>query len=270
MSQPNSKPVSRLALGIEYDGTQYSGLQAQQGVDTIQARLEAALCRVADAPIEIEYSGRTDKGVHASGQVIHFDPPRLRDHRAWLLGTNSYLPPDIRVRWVHDVSEDFHARYSAQSRRYQYCIYNDGVRSSLVRDRTTWHYYPLDADIMHQAAQHLLGEHDFNAYRATSCQAKHAVRTISDISVTRRGKIIVLDVSANGFLHHMVRNIAGVLMTIGEGRAPLDWSKTVLDSRDRSQGGITAPAEGLYLLHITYPEHFQLPNQADDIMLFGC
>lgn len=260
MSESDSSS-SRIALGIEYDGTKFYGWQAQEKVPSIQTHLEAALAKVADHPIEVMCAGRTDKGVHALEQVVHFDTQVQRDRKAWLMGTNTHLPAAIRVLWVADVDNEFHARFSATHRQYRYLIYNNPVRSALLRAHATWHYRPLDAQKMHEAAQCLVGEHDFNAYRAAECQAKHAIREITDIRVEAQGSVIILEVSANGFLHHMVRNIVGVLLEIGEGEREIGWAQEVLDSKDRKQAGITASPQGLYLAKITYPDHYNLPQK---------
>lgn len=242
----------RIALGVEYDGTHYHGWQRQAEVNSVQQEVESALSAVADEPITVSCSGRTDTGVHGLNQVIHFDTIATREERAWVMGTNCNLPQDIRVRWAKPVAEDFHARFSAKSRRYQYVIYNNPVKSSILRSLATWHCIPLDAKKMHEGAQYLLGEHDFDAYRAVGCQAKHPVRTISAISVRRHNDLVILDVTANGFLHHMVRNIIGVLLKIGQGERLPQWAKEVLHSKDRRLAGITAEPQGLYLSDIEY------------------
>jgi len=250
----------RLALGIEYDGTSYNGWQRQKTGSGVQQRVEKALSVVANHPVDVICAGRTDTGVHASGQVVHFDTDSQRSERGWLLGANTNLPEDVNVTWVAPVSDDFHARFSATSRSYQYKILNRLQRSALHRNRAWWVYEPLDAALMHDAAQQLVGEHDFSAFRAAACQASTAVRTISQISVSRSGDWLTLDVTANAFLQHMVRNITGTLATVGLGEQEVDWVAEVLESRDRKVGGIAAPPHGLTLVGVGYPESFGLPT----------
>ena len=249
----------RVALGIEYDGTSYNGWQRQKNGIGVQQRLEEALASVADEPIEVVCAGRTDTGVHASGQVIHFDTSADRSDRGWLLGVNTNLPPDISVSWVRHVHDDFHARFSATGRSYRYLILNRLQRSALHRERAWWVHQPLDEEKMHEAAQQLLGEHDFSAFRAAGCQAKTAMRELTSISVERDGDWIVVNVSANAFLMHMVRNITGTLATIGQGEQPPAWILEVLESRDRTLGGVTAPPHGLTLVAVDYPQEFGIP-----------
>jgi tRNA pseudouridine38-40 synthase len=249
----------RIALGIEYDGTSYNGWQRQKNGIGVQQRLEEALASVANEPVDVVCAGRTDTGVHASGQVVHFDTSADRGERGWLLGANTNLPPDISVSWVRQVSEDFHARFSATSRRYRYVILNRLQRSALHRHRAWWVYQPLDEKIMHEAAQSLLGEHDFSAFRAAGCQAHSATRELTSISVARHDDWVILDVTANAFLMHMVRNITGTLAAIGQGEQPIEWIREVLESRDRTLGGVTAPPHGLTLVAVDYPEGFGVP-----------
>jgi tRNA pseudouridine38-40 synthase len=249
----------RVALGIEYDGTSYNGWQRQKAGLGVQQRVEEALSVVANQPVEVICAGRTDTGVHASGQVVHFDTDSERSERGWLLGANTNLPDDVNVSWGAPVPDEFHARFSATSRRYRYLILNRLQRSALHRDRAWWVYEPLDAERMHEAAQRLLGEHDFSAFRAAGCQANTAVRTIMNISVGRDGDWITLDVTANAFLQHMVRNIMGTVATVGLGEQSIEWMSEVLDSRDRKTGGIAAPAHGLTLVGVEYPEEFGIP-----------
>jgi len=249
----------RVALGIEYDGTSYNGWQRQTTGLGVQQRVEEALEVVANHPVDVVCAGRTDTGVHASGQVVHFDTSSQRSERGWLLGANSNLPDDVNVSWVAPVSDDFHARFSAVSRSYRYRILNRLQRSSLHRHRAWWVYEPLHAESMHAAAQRLLGEHDFSAFRAAGCQASTAIRTISDISVSRSGDWLTLDVTANAFLQHMVRNITGTLATVGLGEQDESWVTDVLESRDRKAGGIAAPPHGLTLVGVAYPAGFGLP-----------
>ncbi|MDX1500095.1 MAG: tRNA pseudouridine(38-40) synthase TruA [Woeseiaceae bacterium] len=251
-------------MGIEYDGTAYSGWQRQQSGLGVQAVVEAALSAVADHPVEVTCAGRTDAGVHATGQVGHFDTTSERAGRGWLLGANSNLPDDVSVRWVRPVADDFHARFSARSRSYRYLVLNRLVRSALHRRRAWWVHQPLAAEAMHEAAQALAGEHDFSAFRAAGCQAGTPVREIHSIAVTRRGDWITLDVTANAFLQHMVRNIAGTLVAIGAGEQPVGWAADVLAGRDRTRGGVAAPPHGLTLVAVDYPPPFDLPGAPDD------
>jgi tRNA pseudouridine38-40 synthase len=243
----------RIALGIEYDGTAYNGWQRQKTGLGVQQRVEEALKLVADHTVEVTCAGRTDTGVHASGQVIHFDTSSTRDDRGWLLGANSNLPDDISVLWARHVDDDFHARFSATGRNYRYLILNRLERSALHRHRAWWVYQPLDVERMHEAAQHLLGEHDFSAFRAAGCRANTPQRNITRISVARTGDWITLEVSANAFLQHMVRNITGTLASVGEGEQSTGWIAEVLESRDRKRGGIAAPPHGLTFMSVDYP-----------------
>ena len=249
----------RVALGIEYDGTSYNGWQRQKTGLGVQQRVEEALSIVANQPVEVICAGRTDTGVHATDQVVHFDTDSDRSERGWLLGANTNLPDDINVSWVTLVADDFHARFSAMSRSYRYLILNRLQRSALHRHRAWWVYEPLDAERMDAAAQRLLGEHDFSAFRAAGCQASTAVRHLTHISVARAGDWITLDVTANAFLQHMVRNIMGTIATVGLGEEGVEWITEVLESRDRKAGGIAAPAHGLTLAGVEYPAAFGVP-----------
>ncbi|MCH9693096.1 MAG: tRNA pseudouridine(38-40) synthase TruA [Gammaproteobacteria bacterium] len=253
----------RIALGIEYDGTAYNGWQRQNTGLGVQQRVEEALSRVANCAIEVTCAGRTDTGVHATGQVVHFDTESAREDRGWLLGANSNLPDDIAVTWARQVSEDFHARFSATGRNYRYRILNRLQRSAMHRHRAWWVYSPLDAGRMHAAAQALLGEHDFSAFRAAGCRANTPQRRISHISVERSGDWITLLVSANAFLQHMVRNITGTLAVVGDGEQDPGWVAEVLSSRDRKEGGIAAPPHGLTLMSVDYPASMQIPEPLD-------
>ena len=249
----------RIALGIEYDGTSYNGWQRQKNGIGVQQRLEEALAAVANDDVEVTCAGRTDTGVHASGQVVHFDTSAERSDRGWLLGANTNLPPDANVSWAKRVSEEFHARFSATGRSYRYAILNRLQRSALQRHRAWWVHQPLDERRMHAAAQQLVGEHDFSAFRAAGCQSGSPVREVTGITVSREGDWVFLDVSANAFLMHMVRNITGTLATIGQGEQRLDWALDVLESRDRKSGGVTAPPHGLTLVAVEYPADFAIP-----------
>jgi tRNA pseudouridine38-40 synthase len=251
-------------LGLEYLGTRYCGWQRQHHCLSVQAEVESALTRIAAAPIAIVVAGRTDTGVHAVGQVVHFDSQARRDVDRWVLGTNTCLPAGVCVRWARAVPNDFHARYSALWRHYRYVIQDSRARSVVTQERVCWVHYPLDAQRMHEAAQCLLGEHDFSSFRASGCQAKTARRHLYQIQVRRVGDLVVIDVRANAFLHHMVRNIAGALLKVGSGEVPMTWLAELLTQRDRTLGGMTAAAEGLYLLGVGYPDHFGLPAMVAD------
>lgn len=248
----------RIALGVEYDGTAFSGWQAQTGAHTVQETLEHALSRVADRAVRVVCAGRTDAGVHATGQVVHFDTDAIRPQRAWVLGTNTHLGPEVAVGWACAVDERFHARFSALSRHYRYIILNRETRPALLHGRVWWVHRVLDADRARAAAEYLVGEHDFTSFRALACQARHAVRTVRRLEVRRVGEFVYIDVVANAFLHHMVRNLAGVLVAIARGEHPPRWAREVLEARDRTLGGVTAPAAGLYLVQVDYPGSFGL------------
>jgi tRNA pseudouridine38-40 synthase len=250
----------RYAIGIEYDGGAYNGWQRQKTGRGVQEVIETAVASVADHAVDVVCAGRTDTGVHASGQVGHFDTTAERSDRGWLLGVNSALPDDINLRWVRAVDDDFHARFSAERRQYRYRILNRLVRSSLQRDRCWWYHAPLDAGRMQQAGEALLGEHDFSAFRAAGCQSKSATRLVTRVDVSRDGDWVTLDIEANAFLMNMVRNITGTLVAVGAGERPASWVAEVLDARDRKRGGITAPPQGLTLTGVSYPERFGLPR----------
>ena len=250
----------RIAVGVEYDGSNFSGWQLQKhGERTVQEELEKALSKVANHPVRVHCAGRTDTGVHATGQVVHFDTDAERDERAWVFGANANLPKDVAVLWAKPVSDEFHARFSAQNRAYRYVIFTRHVRPTFLAERVTWHHRELDLERMAEAGRALIGEHDFSSYRAVACQAKSPVRSLHKLELSRQGPFIFIDLEANGFLHHMVRNIAGVLMAIGEGEKPIAWSREVLEARDRTLGGVTAQPYGLYLTEVGYPSEFALP-----------
>jgi tRNA pseudouridine38-40 synthase len=255
--------MPRFAAGLEYDGRAYSGWQYQPGLRTLQDEVQRALSRVADSPVATVCAGRTDAGVHASGQVLHFDSDAARSERAWRLGANTYLPSDVSLLWVREVPDQFHARFSATARSYRYFILNRDSRPALAAGRATWERRPLDAARMHDCAQVLVGEHDFSAFRAIECQAKSPVRHVERIAVTRDGEWLQVAITANAFLHHMVRNVTGLLMAIGQGDSPPERVATVLASRDRRTNAATAPPDGLYLAAVRYPSGFGLPAQAD-------
>ncbi len=250
----------RIALGVEYDGSGYFGWQRQREVDSVQAQLEKTLSKIADEPIELQCAGRTDAGVHATGQVVHFDTGARRPLSAWTLGVNANLPDDIAVRWVKQVDEEFHARFSATARRYRYLIYNDSLRPGIHRHGVSHYLGDIDESLMHEAAQALPGEQDFTSFRAVQCQSHTPFRNVHHVKVSRKNKFIVVDIAANAFLHHMVRNIVGSLLEIGTGRQPVDWMKTLLELKDRNQAAPTAKAAGLYLVEVTYPDKIGLPK----------
>ena len=254
---------SRIACRVEYNGSGYSGWQAQPhlNVNTVQSTLELALSRVADVdqPIRVHCAGRTDTGVHGFCQVIHFDAPVSRSAKAWVLGGNANLPEDIRLHWSVPVPGEFHARFTATARRYRYVIVNSPVRPALLAGQVTWQRRPLDADVMHRESQCLLGEQDFSCFRAAACQSNSPMRNVSSVDVSRFGELVVIDIKANAFLHHMVRNIAGSLMAVGAGRKPPGWCAELLRRGERALAADTAPAAGLYLVDVEYPARYLLP-----------
>ena len=252
----------RLALGIEYDGGDFFGWQKLSHGPSVQAAVESALGFVADAPISVQCAGRTDSGVHARCQVVHFDTDAIRPMRGWVLGANARLPASVSVRWAAEVEADFHARYAARARCYRYRILDRAIRPALSRQYLAWERLPLDTDAMHRAAQALIGEHDFSAFRAAQCQAAHAVRDMQRINVRREGEEVVIDVRANAFLHHMVRNIVGSLLAIGRAEQAESWLGELLQGRDRSVAGETAPPQGLCFLGPLYPAQWGLPSEA--------
>jgi tRNA pseudouridine38-40 synthase len=253
--------MPRIALGIEYDGSAFAGWQAQSHATGIQSVVESALSSVANQAVAVTAAGRTDAGVHATCQVVHFDTAAERIERAWVLGANTQLRPDVSVLWARNVPTDFHARFSAEARSYRYVIRNSAARPSLDRDRVCWTREPLDCLLMHEAAQALVGVHDFSSFRAAECQSRTPIRRLESIAVARHDTMLTIDVTANAFLHHMVRNIAGVLIAVGRGKRPGGWVREVLEVRDRKLGGVTAPPQGLYLVEVRYPAEFLLPAQ---------
>lgn len=257
----------RFAVGIEYDGTAYAGWQSQQGAPSIQAHIERAFSSVANEAVSFVCAGRTDAGVHAREQVAHFESSAIRPLRGWVLGANSNLPRDISIAWITPVAAHFHARYSAEARTYRYFIYNRSVRSSLVEKRAAHIHRPLDHERMSAATAAFIGEHDFSAFRSSECQARSTVRRMTRLTVERSGDWLAIEVTANAFLHHMVRNLVGVLIEIGRGEQPPEWARHVLETKDRRQAGITAPAEGLYLWSVAYPTAFGLPSGGGSAML---
>ena len=253
--------MTRIALGIEYDGAQHYGWQRQREVPSVQEHLEKALSTVANTPIEVQCAGRTDAGVHATGQVVHFDCEAVRPLKAWTMGVNANLPSSVAVKWCVHVSDDFNARFSATGRRYRYVIYNHKMRPAILEQGITHIHRPLNEQLMHEAAQALLGEQDFSAFRAALCQSKTPFRNVTNVTVSRHGAFVVVDISANAFLHHMVRNIVGSLVEIGSGHQPVDWIATLLAGRDRTLSAATAKPNGLYLVKVDYPDEFGLPEQ---------
>src|SRR3990167_6641324 len=249
----------RIALGIEYNGFGFYGWQAQQGLLTIQGVLQDALSKVANEPIYLHCAGRTDANVHATGQVVHFDTRAKRHIDAWIWGTNSYLPASISVKWARAVDYSFHARFMAVSRRYRYIIYNYPIRPAILANRATWHYYPLDIKRMEEAGLLLIGEQNFNSFRSSQCNSKSPMRKVIDFTIKREGDFIILEIEANAFLHHMVRNIVGVLMKIGAGFKEPGWMKTVLEAKNRISAAETAPPDGLYLIKVSYPAPYLFP-----------
>ncbi|MCW9024988.1 MAG: tRNA pseudouridine(38-40) synthase TruA [Gammaproteobacteria bacterium] len=261
--------MMRIAMGVEYDGSPYCGWQIQDGTRTVQGYLEKALSKVANHPVRVICAGRTDTGVHGMGQVVHFDTPAERSSYSWVSGTNANLPDSISVTWAQLVDDKFHARFGARRRYYRYVIFNRSVRPGCLAKHVVWEYRPLDEGRMESAARHLLGEHDFSSYRAQACQARSPVRTIHRLDVTRDGAFVYIDLEANAFLHHMVRNIAGVLMTIGAGEKEPHWAQEILQFKDRTQGGITAPPYGLYFMRIDYDDEYDLPKPAQAPMFWS-
>ena len=250
----------RWALGVEYDGTHFCGWQQQPGLKTVQGELEAALSNVADTSVELICGGRTDAGVHAAGQVVHFDTSVRRSARAWALGANAHLSRQLSVAWALPVPDFFHARFSAQRRHYRYTFFNRATRSALHAATSTWVAMPLDVEAMQAGAQHLIGEHDFSAFRAAECQSRSPIRRVDSLVVRREGPLVYFDIAANAFLHHMVRNIAGLLMAVGRGDRGPEEVATLLARCDRRRNAPTAPAEGLCLRRIDYPAAFALPD----------
>ncbi|RUO43811.1 tRNA pseudouridine(38-40) synthase TruA [Aliidiomarina taiwanensis] len=252
--------TKRIALGIEYNGQLYSGWQRQHHAETVQACVERALEKITLHPTSVVCAGRTDAGVHATQQVVHFDTPAERPDGAWTMGVNSHLPSDIAVRWVKEVPEDFSARFSAKARRYRYIIYNAPLRPAILNGGVTHVYQALNEVAMHEAAQALLGENDFSSFRAAQCQSHTPFRNVHFVTVERYGAYVVIDIQANAFVHHMVRNIAGALIAVGSGEQPKEWIQHLLDVKDRRLSAATAKPNGLYLVQVHYPEALELPQ----------
>ena len=256
----------KIAVGIEYDGSQYQGWQRQSHTDnTLQHAIETAISFVADHTVNTICAGRTDSGVHGFGQVIHFETDSQRENHQWLLGINANLPNNISAQWIKVMDDTFHARFSALSRRYRYIIYNHPIKPGLLRSHLTCYGPHLNETLMDGGAKLLLGEQDFSSFRSADCQSHTPMRCIHHIGVHRRHRLVIIDVTANAFLHHMVRNIAGVLMAVGEGKQEVQWLQQVLDAKDRTAAGVTAPPNGLYLMEVVYPGHFNIPKQSDDV-----
>ncbi len=250
----------RVALAVEYDGHAYCGWQRQPHSVSVQATVEAALSRIANEPITVHCSGRTDTGVHAAAQIVHFDTSAIRELTAWTFGVNSVLARDVSVHWAQVMPEDFHARFSADSRSYRYTILNRATRPGLDAKRLSWQCDPLDVQRMQAAANSLLGEHDFSSFRSAQCQANHPIRMLHELRVERVGDRVILEITANCFLHNMVRIVAGCLMAIGKGEQPIDWLERLLAAKDRTQAAMTAPPNGLCFLQAHYPSRFNVPT----------
>lgn len=251
----------KFALGVEYDGSLYHGWQFQKEVSSIQGELEKALSYIANHKVNVICAGRTDAGVHSTSQVVHFRTCVIRSERSWTIGVNSYLPNNITVLWIKEVSEYFHARHSALSRTYRYIIYNHIFRSSILENKILNFYKKLDVDNMHKAGQYLMGEHDFTSFRGNFCQSFTPYRKITNFQVTRVNHFVIIDITANSFLYHMVRNIVGCLLDIGTHKRKINWIVSVLNLKNRqATGSITAKAQGLYLISVDYPTYFNIPR----------
>lgn len=250
----------RIALGVAYNGKPYLGWQTQPGGRTVQDTLEKALAAFTCEPTPTICAGRTDTGVHARAQVVHVDTPIDRRMESWVRGVNAHLPPEITVRWARQMSEDFHARFSAQSRTYVYLLRNERILSPHWYGRAGWDFHPLDLNAMQQAARYLVGQHDFSSFRSSQCQAANPIRTVEHLDVVQEGAFFVFTLRANAFLHHMVRNILGCLLFVGKGRHEPDWIAQVLAQRDRKMAAPTFMADGLYFAQANYPGHFGLDS----------
>ncbi|KEY90168.1 tRNA pseudouridine synthase A [Candidatus Photodesmus katoptron] len=261
--------MMRIALGIEYDGTRYFGWQYQKNLISIQEILEKSLSIIANHSVKVQCAGRTDSGVHATGQVVHFDTVASRKMSAWTIGANVNMPCDIAVCWAKKVPSDFHARFTATARRYRYIIYNNILRHGILSLGISHYYNILDEKKMHQAAQYLLGENNFNSFRAGNCQSRSPWRNVIHANVTRHGYYVVIDIKANAFLYRMVRNIVGSLIAVGTGKENPNWIKWLLEQKQRKLSGITAKAEGLYLVSVEYPSCFFLPKMPIGPLFFS-
>lgn len=253
----------KLAIGVSYCGAGLEGWQSQPSGNTVQDHLERAFSQIGGERIALTAAGRTDSGVHASAQVAHFDTSAARPESAWVRGVNALLPAGIAVQWAAPVGDDFHARYSAISRTYRYVLYNRAIRPALFAGRAGWFHLPLDLEKMHEAAKCLVGEHDFSSFRSAECQAKSPVRIVQSVAIRASGAYFLFDVTANAFLHHMVRNVIGCLVYVGKGKHPPTWMAELIVARDRSRAAPTFPAEGLYLSRIQYDARWKLPAFPD-------
>jgi tRNA pseudouridine38-40 synthase len=262
--------LTRIALGIEYDGSAFYGWQRQREVVTVQQVLEQALAKIAAHPVNLTCAGRTDAGVHATGQVVHFDSEHRRNIAAWTMGVNSHLPHTVAVRWAQYVAADFNARFSAVARRYRYIIANSAMRPAILGLGVSHYHSALDTAAMHEAAQVLVGEHDFSAFRAAQCQSHSPQRCLTEISVQRHGTFVIIEVAANAFLHHMVRNIVGSLLEVGKGQQTKGWIAELLASRDRTIAAATAKPHGLYLVQVDYPAQWGIPQSPLGPLWLGC
>ena len=251
----------RVALGIEYEGSNYAGFQRQTTLKTVQGELERALSIVANEKIEIQCAGRTDAGVNATGQVVHFDTNAVRSERSWIMGTNVNLPDDIAVTFAKIVDDSFHARFSAKARRYRYIISNTVYRPGILNKGVSVYQGNFDIEKMQEAADYIIGEHDFSSFRAADDESRTSMRCVHFVKISRFGQYIVIDIAANAFLMHMVRNIVGSLLTVGNGQNSVQWFKDMFDAKDRNQAGPTAKPYGLYLVDVTYPNDFNLPKR---------
>ena len=254
----------RIALGVEYDGRPYCGWQSQTDGNTVQDTLQRALSQIAGESISIVAAGRTDTGVHALEQVVHFDTQAERPLTAWVRGVNALLPESIAVRWAHPVPDEFHARFSAHGRSYRYLLLDRPVRSAIHAGKAGWFHLPLDVAAMREAAQCLLGEHDFSAFRASECQAKSPVKRLHQLDIRREGEMLVFDLGANAFLHHMVRNIVGCLVYVGKGKHPPQWLQEIMEGRNRARAAPTFAPDGLYLRRIQYEAKWNLPQMENE------
>jgi tRNA pseudouridine38-40 synthase len=256
----------RIALGLEYDGSGFCGWQTQPAACAVQDALEAALSGIASTPVKVASAGRTDAGVHATAQVVHFDTTAIRPESAWVRGVNALLPSTVAIHWAREVAPEFHARFSAQARRYRYVLLNRPVRAGLASGRVGWFHAPLDIEAMQHAAAHFVGEHDFSAFRSAECQAKTPVRTLSQITIRRVKDYVIFDLRANAFLHHMVRNIVGVLVYVGSGRQSSAGVAEILRGRDRTLAAPTFAPDGLYLSGVEYAPQWGIPS-IDEMMI---
>ncbi len=252
--------VSRIALAVEYDGEGFCGWQRQPHCHSVQAELENALSTIAQHPVTVNCAGRTDTGVHAAAQVVHFDAEVERPMRAWSFGTNSHLDRRVSVHWAKKMPDNFHARFAALDRSYRYTLLNRATRPGYQAGTLGWERAPLDAARMHEAAQLILGEHDFSSFRSSECQANHAIRLLKRLDIHREHDRVIIDVTANGFLHNMVRILTGCLLAIGRGDKPVLWMADLLQARDRTRAGATAPPHGLCFLQPSYPAEFGVPD----------